>query len=568
MKDRQFLSELAELTQALRREIEAKAQGLDPSPAAIAARRRRVLVDQDYAFFAWNYFPHHIWGEPSQFQQHLCARLPQLLAAPGGCREWWIAPRGESKSTLTTKIAPVFIAVLALLQSAEVRAELGLGEAPPFLDYVVLFGAETRLPTKLLAVVRTELETNPRLAMDFPEAVGAGPVWKVGEIVTATGVKIEPFGADQAVRGTFHGASRPKVGLGDDLIKDSEAKSKTESEARWDWLQKAADYLGPPDGSFKLINVGTILSKHDPLSRAQQTIGHIVHHFRAIERLPADLALWAQCEELMRNADRPAEVAASERGELLADEARPSYRFYLQHQAEMDAGAVTSWPAVRSLYWLMRQRATNPRAFGTEMQGEPRSDEDKVFHPQFWVQRGTHWIPFGACDPSMGRGESSDPSAIVIGGWDRELARLCVMHAEIKRRLPSKLEADLIAAQREYGCQAIAFENNNAYEHMRVTLMRAGIAAGVPLPLIGVTAVVGPEVRIDSLEPYVVGLAPRILFHPGLTQLLAELDDWPEPQIHHHYDGLTALHLLWHVASTRARGVPRIASVRPQGFDR
>ena len=151
MKDRQFLDELAELTQALRREIEAKAQGLDPSPAAIAARRRRVLVERDYAFFAWNYFPHHIWGEPSLFQQHLCTRLPQLLAAPGGCREWWIAPRGESKSTLTTKIAPVFIAVLGLLQKAEVRAELGVTEAPPFLDYV----RSKQIPITTVACSRT-----------------------------------------------------------------------------------------------------------------------------------------------------------------------------------------------------------------------------------------------------------------------------------------------------------------------------------------------------------------------------------------------------------------------------
>ncbi|HNM43892.1 hypothetical protein [Plasticicumulans sp.] len=295
----------------------------------------------------------------------------------------------------------------------------------------------------------------------------------------------------------------------------------------------------------------------------RRTIGHIVHHFRALVQMPTDLGLWAECEALMRNADRPAEEAASARGEVLRDEERPSYRFYLQHRAGMDAGAVTSWPAVRSLYWLMRQRATNPRAFGTEMQGEPRSEEDKVFHPQFWVMRSTHWILFGACDPSMGKGETSDPSAILVGGWDRELARLCVMHAEIKRRLPSKLEADLIAAQREFHCQAIGFENNNAYEHMRTTLMQAGITAGVPLPLIGITAVVGPEVRIDSLEPYVIGLSPRILFHAALTALLGELDDWPEPQTHHHYDGLTALHLLWHVASTRARGLPRIATVRP-----
>jgi hypothetical protein len=77
----------------------------------------------------------------------------------------------------------------------------------------------------------------------------------------------------------------------------------------------------------------------------------------------------------------------------------------------------------------------------------------------------------------------------------------------------------------------------------------------VPLPLVGVTATVPAPVRIDSLEPFVTDLLmPQILFHAGLTQLLSELDTWPEPQTNHHYDGLTALHLLWYVAITRGMG--------------
>lgn len=559
---KEFKLELTDLVSSLRRDIEAHSAGLDASPEAIRERRRRVLHG-DFQFFAYTYFPHHIRGTPSLFQAQFCERFPKLLYQRGGVKEWWIAPRGEAKSSMATKIGPVWVTVQALLQRPEIRKEVGWIDIPPtFIDYIILLGAETKLPTKLVEVVKTELTVNAALALDFPEVCGKGPMWKVGEIVTKTGVKVEPFGAEQAIRGTFHGASRPKLLLGDDLITDAEAKSPTERENRWTWLAKAIDYLGPPDGTVKYCGVGTILDKDDPISRAKRTIGHVVHHFRAIERLPDNMDLWERCEELMRNDDARAVQEAAEENQVIGDADLPSRRFYEANREQMDAGAVISWPSVRSLYWLMRQRATAPKAFGTEMQGDPRSDEDKVFsHITFWVQRSRDWLMFGACDPSMGKGETSDPSAILVGGLDQRMKRLHVIHAAIKRRVPSKLEADLIATQREFGCRAIAFENNNAYEHSRQTFIRAGIDAGVPLPLVGVTATVPAEVRIDSLEPFVTDLfMPGLAFHASLAQLLAEMDTWPAPQTNHHYDGLTALHLLWHIAITRGMGAYEIAT--------
>lgn len=555
LSTKEFKDELADLVGSLRRDIEAHQAGLDASPEAIKARRKRVLMG-DYQFFAYTYFPHHIRGIPSLFQAQFCSRFPQLLRQTSGVKEWWIAPRGEAKSSLSTKIGPVWCCVQALLQRKEVQAEIGwTGPLPPFIDYVILLGAETKLPTKLVEVVKTELTMNAALALDFPEVCGKGPLWKVGEVVSKTGVKVEPFGAEQAIRGTFHGASRPKLLMGDDLITDSEAKSPTERENRWTWLTKAIDYLGPPDGSVKYCGVGTILDKDDPISRAKRTIGHVVHHFRAIEQLPNDMALWERCEEMMRNDDARALEAAAKANQVVPDQELPSYRFYLANKAAMDEGAVISWPAVRTLFWLMRQRATASKAFNTEMQGDPRSEEDKVFSPyQFWVQRLHDWIMFGACDPSMGKGETSDPSAILVGGYDQRMKRLNVIEAMIKRRVPSKLGADLIAVQKEFRCRAIAFENNNAYEHSRQTFVSTALDEGIALPLIGVTATVPAEVRIDSLEPFITDLFPRIVFHARLVQLLSELDTWPEPQTNHHYDGLTALHLLWHVAITRSSG--------------
>lgn len=556
MKTREFLQSIAELKQALSKDIQAFSTGLDASPEAIRERRRRVL-NGDFAFFAYTYFPHHIRGEQSLFHAHFCQRFPQLLTRQGGAIEWWIAPRGEAKSSLLTKIGPVWCAVQALHQRDDVRSSLDItGERPTFIDYIILLGAETKLPAKLLEVVKTELTVNAALALDFPEVCGKGPQWKIGEFVTRSGVKIESFGAEQAIRGTFHGASRPKLLLGDDLITDAEAKSPTERDNRWNWLSKAIEYLGPPDGSVKYIGVGTVLDKDDPISRAKRTIGHIVHHFKAIVTLPTHMDLWEQCQEKMLNDDGVAEEEAAKAGIDLPPEMLPSYQFYLTNKVMMDDGAVISWPSVRTLYWLMRQRAKNGKAFATEMQGDPRTDEDKTFiNIQFFTQRWRNWLIFGACDPSMGKGETSDPSSILVGGWDKEKHRLHVMEAEIKRRLPSKLEADLIAVQRAFNCISIGFENNNAYEHSRQTFIKAGMRQGVALPLVGVTASVPLEVRIESLEPYINDqFMPGIVFDPKLTLLLSELDTWPEPQSGHHYDGLSALHILWMIAVSRGAG--------------
>ena len=569
LSEKQFLTELNDLVRGLRREIEAKKLGLDPSQDAIRARRRRVLVDQDFWGFATTYFPHHVWGPPSKFQKHFSLRFPQLLNSADGCLEWWVAPRGETKSTLLTKIGPVWIVAQGLLQEPLVRSELGLQETPPlFLDYLLFLGAETRMPTKLLESVKTELTCNENLAMDFPEICGQGSPWRVGDAVTRNNVKLEPFGAEQAIRGTFHGASRPKVLLPDDIITDKEAKSPTERENRWNWLERAAAYLGPPDGSVKLIGVGTVLNDNDPISRAKHTVGHVVHHFKAIEVFPRRMDLWEQCEALMRNEDPAAVASATKAGNTIGNDELPSYQFYLKHKRKMDAGAVTSWPEVRSLYWLMLQRAKNKRAFGTEMQGEARNDEDAVFIDiRYWVHRLRHWLYFGACDPSMGKGQTSDPSAILIGAFDTESRKLNVVEAQMKRRIPSKLEADLIELQREYTCQAIGFENNGAFEHMRTSFIKAGLDQGVSLPLVGVTSVASPEVYIDSLEPHVNDMEPRILFHASLTGLLDQLRAWPEKQTHHHYDGLVALYILWMIAVSRAGGVPRVASRGRRGAD-
>ena len=56
MNSRDFLAEIEQITGSLRRDIEAKERNIDPSPAAIKQRRKRVLGG-DFEFFVYTYFP-------------------------------------------------------------------------------------------------------------------------------------------------------------------------------------------------------------------------------------------------------------------------------------------------------------------------------------------------------------------------------------------------------------------------------------------------------------------------------------------------------------------------------
>ncbi|OHU85493.1 MULTISPECIES: hypothetical protein [Pseudoalteromonas] len=564
MNSKEFLRELEDIAGTLRRDIEAKERNIDPSPAAILERRKRVLGG-DFEFFVYTYFPHHMWldegQEASEFQDYFNKWFPNAIVLPNGWKNWFAAPRGEAKSTLAVKISPIYVAILALLQDEDVCNALGLERPAIFIDYAILFGAETKMPAKTLEVVKTELLNNNNLALDFPEVCISTSVWKIGEFVTAQGVRFEARGADQAVRGAFHNASRPKLILSDDIITDKEAKSATERENRWRFLEAGVQYLGPPDGSVKFLGVNTVLNNDDPISRAESAPGHIVHKFKAISQFPERMDLWEQCRELMLHKDKEYEKREAAKGNAVATQDKPSFKFWLKNKKQMSKGAKTSWPSVRSLYDLMCMWAANKREFNREMQGIAKSDEEQIFFQfEFWVDRLNTWIPYGACDPSMGKSAGADPSALLVGLFSKELGKLHIEYESRKVRGASKLLNDLIRAQKEYNCILWGFENNNAFEYMRTDYIKRGLDQGIALPLRGVTATVSQEERIEGLEPYVTNSPAQIAFSSRCPLIIDELENWPDKQTTHHYDLSSALTILWMIASTGAGGMPKVRS--------
>ncbi|WP_199033102.1 phage terminase large subunit, partial [Ralstonia sp. ASV6] len=207
---------------------------------------------------------------------------------------------------------------------------------------------------------------------------------------------------------------------------------------------------------------------------------------------------------------------------------------------------VVSWPEVRPLYRLMCMRATDHDAFNQEQQNEAGNDDTAPFKTlQFWVDRRNDWIFFGAIDPSMGKNNKArDPSAILVGGLDRQRMVLDVVEADVCRRVPDLIISRAIDLQAEYGCitwsvEAIAFQ-----EFLYTELLKRAALRGVAFP-----AIPGPTGRdktlaILSLQPHVANQKIRV--HRSQSTLIEQLKFYPEAD---HDDGPDALEMLWRVAT-------------------
>lgn len=524
---KQFEQELAQYHDALRRIVETTVGGFAAGPDA--KRQRLDRQQQSLHFFAYTYLPHYVDRNvaPSRFQQWAYDHLPEILSAPYGVWQAIAAPRGEAKTTLAVQILALWCICNGLKR------------------FIPILSDTYDQAATILEAIKVELEANPRLAMDFPDATGEGRVWQAGVILSANEVKLQAFGALKKVRGIRHGPYRPDLVLCDDLENDDNVRSKAQRDKRESWLKKAVLNLGPPDGSMDVIYVGTVLHYDSVLSRTMKAPRWRARAqmFRSIIRWPDRMDLWDAWEEVLLND-----------GE---DAAR---QYYMARAAEMEAGAEVSWPAMRPLYHLMALRAEDHAAFDSEHQNNPMAGAACPFDGciKFWVQRCRRWVFFGAHDPSMGKHRGSgDPAATLVGGFDREHGVLDVVEAIVARRIPDKQIEDIIGLHTEYGTLVFGVEDNAFQEFFRGELVKRSARTGRPVPARGITAAADKDLRIESLQPHVANGLIRL--HRNQRTLIEQLQYWPEAD---HDDGPDALHMLWMLAVTGAGGIPRIRTGR------
>ena len=510
MKNKDFLKSLSALAANLRQVIEAEVDGFDASPTAVAERRAKVFDPVGgYEYFVNTYFPHYIRSpEKSELHAFLFSRLPEIIRSPKGENEAVGAPRGEGKSTQVTQLFTLWCIVTGQKHYAVIVMD-SIDQAYPMLE-----------------AIKAELEFNPRLKTDFPEVCGQGRVWQAGTIVTANDVKVQVAGSGKKLRGLRHGPYRPDLTVLDDIENDEQVRNPEQRDKLNAWLTKTVLPLGGVGQKYDVIYIGTILHYDSVLNR---TLNNPFWHgikFKAMKRWPDRMDLWDRWEELFRND-----------GEMVAE------AFYLANKDEMERGAQTSW-AARGVLALMKIRARDGHAtFDSEYQNDPVSGEDAPFAKsmKFWTDLPSDLVYFGSLDPSLGKaGASRDPSAIIIGGYQRQTGKLYIVEAQIKKRLPDLIIEDVIRLHRQYRCKLWFVETVQFQEFLKDELVKRSAARGIPVPARAVKPVSDKLLRIETLQPHMAnGL---ILLNESQQTLIQQFRHFPKAD---HDDGPDAVHMLW-----------------------
>lgn len=512
LTQKQASDDLAAFAANLRQRIEAQVTGFDPDPAACAARRKRATADFDT--FVNTYFPHYIRSpHKSELHKYLFRRLVEIVGSDKSETDAIAAPRGEAKSTLVSQLFVLWCLVT------------GRKKYP----VIVMDSIDQAYP--MLEAIKAELEFNPRLSMDFPEATGQGRVWQSGTIVTRGDAKVQVAGSGKKLRGLRHGPHRPDLCVLDDIENDEQVRNPEQRDKLQSWLTKTVLPLGGAVGKYDVVYIGTILHYDSVLSRTLSNKMWRTARFKALLQWPDRMDLWDTWEALLRSA-------GEEEASL----------FYMKNAGQMELGAVVSWLA-RPVLALMKIRARDGHdAFDSEYQNDPVAGDNAPFSGciQFWVSRLSDWIFYGACDPSLGKaGASRDPSALLVGGMNRATGVLDVVEAQIKKRLPDRIIEDVIELQGLYKCVLWAVETVQFQEFLRTELIKRSAARGIPVPARAVQPISDKLLRIETLQPHVRNGLIRL--HPNQQTLIDQLRHFPKAD---HDDGPDALHMLWTIATS------------------
>lgn len=449
----------------------------------------------DPDYFYHTYLPH--WFDSPSAEFHL------ILDEAAG-RERHLAvkvPRDHAKSTRMSFGHPIRRICYALDR------------------FIIIVAANEGNATDFTADIREELRTNEKIKGDF------GQLYKTeggdGDFVTANDIRVKALGRGQKIRGLKHKHWRPSLVIIDDAEDDESVLSEKERDKTDKWLRRAV--MNSVDKAGQIIWLGTPLHKQSQLER--------------LTSIPSD-------------PNVPPEF--------------PSFKKLCFQAWQDDERTQPLWPARYSAADL-RQKETDigSIAFGQEFMCLPPGDDTQFFPAEFFHYYEN--LPevmceiYEACDPSLGKSDRSDRSAIIDGQLDPK-NRIYIIEADIKRRRPQELARDIIEHYKRNLMMATQVIEDDGYQELlRVEIERVAREEKIYLPIQGISHEGIPkEIRIKRLSaPIQRG---DILFHRSQTVLINELIAW-SPGVKSD-DGADALEMLTRAIGIRAAFHPAYRTVQ------
>lgn len=509
----------------LRREFEA---GL-PLTGEDGLRRKLGAIDME--FFGRAYFPHYFSRPSPEFHRELDAiwqqgvlkgRYPltpadtKAISRLPGVRRAVAAPRGHAKSTNLTFKGTMHSTLYG------------------YKHYPIIISDSSEQAEGFLDNIRVEFEENTAILEDFGSL--AGSVWRSNVLVTKTNIKIEAIGSGKKIRGRKHRNWRPDLIILDDVENDENVRTPEQRSKLKNWFDKAVSKSG--DDYTDIVYIGTLLHYDSLLAKTLTNPAYRSIKYKAVIQFSQADDLWQQWESIftdLANDDREADALA----------------FFQAHKAAMLEGTQVLWEEKLSYYDLMVMRVSEGEAsFNSEEQNEPINPDDCLFMEEWFEYYNEAEINFrdpvfdffGFIDPSLGKTKRSDFSAIVTLAKHRSSGYMYVVDADIERRHPDRIIADVLAKERwlrasfGHGYRKLGAETNQFQWFLKEELAKASAKAGLYLPIEEVQQTSDKVMRIQTLQPDVKN--KYIKFNRRHKRLLEQLTQFPMGA---HDDGPDAL---------------------------
>lgn len=416
-----------------------------------AARLKKARAD--FGYFCTYYLPDHFSLPPAQFHREIYELLMH------NDRVAVAAPREHAKSTVVN-LGFVLYAICFELK-----------------HFIVIVSDTDTQARYFLWSIKTELESNPRIAEDFGNLVG-DEKWSEGDFITANNIRVLARGTGASMRGLRHGPHRPDLVIGDDLENDEAVNTVLQRQKTENWLKRVLLNAVGPGGQVFII--GTILHYDSLLSKLLKDERWTRRKYRAIQ--DDGTPLWPERWPMERLMDKREEIG------------------FL--------------------------------SFAQEFQNEPRDDETALFREEDIVYfepaeiQGKPLELVAMVDPSLGGSRTADYSAIVTVGRCVESGFLYVLEAIIERLSPEALMDRIFDCFDRWNHVAIGFETVAFQKVLKLWLDERARKTRRYLPVSEVTqAGLSKEARITRLSPLVENGTLR--FAPGTQRLVEQLVQFP-----------------------------------------
>lgn len=483
---------------------------------------RKKLGAIDIEYFGKAYFPHYFSLETPEFHRDLdriwfegvlksmhpaSKEAIKRISSTKGCRRAIAAPRGHAKSTNFTFKDTLHAVLYA------------------YKHYILILSDSSEQAESFLENIREEIEENERIQEDFGNLVGK-KAWRSNVLLTSTNIKIEAIGSGKKVRGRKHRNWRPDLILLDDIENDENVRTPEQRKKMENWYFKAVSKAGNVNYT-DIVYIGTLLHYDSLLAKILKNPAYKSIKYRAVISFASNKELWDKWEAIyidLNNENREIDARA----------------FFQKHQEEMLEGTEVLWEEMLSYYDLMAMRVSEGEAaFNSEEQNEPINPEDCLFredmfdfyNPAEIDFKEKRFVFFGFVDPSLGKTNKSDFSAIITLAKDKKTGYMYVMDADIKRRHPSKIIKDIIEKEKwlrkdfNRGYKRFGCETNQFQWFMKEKLAEESAAEGLYLPIQEISQRADKTMRIQTLEPDIQN--KYLKFNRSHKLLLEQLQYFP-----------------------------------------